>query len=119
MQIDPSRISQALQLLAKPAGAKLETATTKTSPTSAKPSTKTVEQLRTRLKVRLGKIRDSAKFDEQAPMITVQEILLWEFGDNILENPNFEQVVQKVTSSMTTDERLSRALHKITNELKK
>ena len=120
-QIDPARLSRVLASLSKPkervhansAQDTKEATSDKTQKGQRSPAV-----LRARLQDRLAKLKlDSGTFHEAAPIVTVQEILRWEFGENILEHVEFERVAKKVADTMLEDKQLQAAIYRIIEEL--
>lgn len=121
-QIDPTRISRVLASLTKPkertdANAELSGAAVGSQRTQ---NTKVREPaaLKARLQQRLKLLRNSdADFQEAAPTVAVQEILLWEFGDDIVKHAEFERVAHQVTLSLLDNEPLKAAIQNLIAEL--
>lgn len=120
--IDPTRLSRVLNSLIRPRGQKTETANVTTDKRSdisqAVSPQRNPDVLRTSLRKRLTKLRQTnVDFHSAAPTITIQEILRWEFGDEILSNPAFDKVVQNVTHTMMGHAKMSAAMQKIIDAL--
>lgn len=121
-QIDPTRISRVLASLTKPkertdANAELSGTAVSSQRTQ---NTKVQEPaaLKARLQQRLKLLRNSdADFQEAAPTVAVQEILLWEFGDDIVKHAEFERVAHQVTLSLLDNEPLKVAIQNLIAEL--
>ncbi len=95
-KIDSTRLSQVLAALAKPKERVTSSAANNTSAAKVKKGEKDLEVLRVNLQSRLRDLKKSTEdFQEAAPVITVQEILRWEFGENILEHPEFGNISKK------------------------
>lgn len=76
------------------------------------------EALRARLRERLTNLKMvSGDFHEAAPIIAVQEILLWEFGERILERSEFESVSKKIAQTMLEDKQLASAIARVIQTL--
>ena len=66
---------------------------------------------------RLNSLNQHAEgFRDAAPVVTVQEILCWEFGDGILEHGEFKHIAQKVTETMMGDPKVEKAIHAIVGQ---
>ncbi|MDO8330498.1 MAG: hypothetical protein Q7T36_08520 [Fluviicoccus sp.] len=114
--INPARISQILSALSSPSERSAKTV--QPSRTSEQSENRRVlAKLRSRLENRLSDLKDEPDYAAQAPVIAIQEMLLWEFGDRILENPEFERVVHQVAATLLQDERMATALHKLINKV--
>ncbi|MNO99635.1 hypothetical protein D3C76_914090 [compost metagenome] len=74
--------------------------------------------LRARLRSRLSTLREGAgDFLESAPLVTVQEILRWEFGENVVAHPQFDQVAGKVAQALLADEKMEAAVYRVIETL--
>jgi hypothetical protein len=72
------------------------------------------ENLRQRLKLRLSRLKqENVDFLQLAPEIAVREVLVWEFGDSILNHPDFNQVASSVTKTMQANHRVNQQLQKL------
>ncbi|WP_438867420.1 hypothetical protein [Pseudomonas sp. L1(2025)] len=116
-KIDPTRLSYVLAALAKPKERVTSSASNPASPSKNQKSGKNMETLRTRLHSRLNSLNQHAEgFRDAAPVVTVQEILCWEFGDGILEHGEFKHIAQKVTETMMGDPKVEKAMHAIVDQ---
>lgn len=68
--------------------------------------------LKSRLQQALTKVKKQGRknYEEAAPKILVQEIILWEFGEDFINHPEYKQISEFVSQSITTHERLSKPL---------
>lgn len=119
--IDPARLSRTLASLSKPkerAHASSAQGTQKATSNKTQKGQRSPAVLRARLQDRLAKLKQGpGNFHETAPIITVQEILRWEFGESILEHAEFERVAKKVAETMLEDKQLQGAVFRIIDEL--
>ncbi|NWB95766.1 hypothetical protein HX882_07695 [Pseudomonas gingeri] len=119
-KIDTTRLSTVLAALAKPKERVGSTLTNGASPGKTSKGASDVEVLRSRLQNRLLSLkRQSSGFDEAAPTITVQEILRWEFGEQILEHPEFGRIAEKVTKTMLENQQLEKKIQNVIDEMSK
>lgn len=116
-RIDPLRLSRVLSSLARPKGERVSGHGAVTQGTAQKGELRNITQLRSSIGQRLRKIRDHDDFNSLAPVITVQEILCWEFGASVLEHTEFERVMQAVVSEMLSDEHTESIFRKIISNL--
>ncbi|PMZ70067.1 hypothetical protein [Pseudomonas sp. FW305-70] len=117
-RIDSTRLSKVLAALAKPKDR--VTSSTASSPTAVnvKKGAKDLEVLRAHLQSRLQDLKKNTEnFHEMAPVITVQEILRWEFGDSILEHPEFGNISKKVAATMLENQQLEKAIYGIVDRM--
>ncbi|MCD6069513.1 MAG: hypothetical protein K0S42_29 [Microvirga sp.] len=122
MRIDASRLSRLLLSLSKAPEKAERKDVSRSSSSAVAPSApvrrRDADALRSRLRARLQELRRGSKdFETQAPVVTVQEILRWEFGNQVLEHPDFQKVVQTVAGTLSADGRLGPALQAIIAEL--
>lgn len=120
-QIDPARLSRVLASLSKPKERVNSSSARETKEAisdKAQKGQRSLTVLRARLQDRLTKLkRDPGTFHETAPIVTVQEILRWEFGESVLEHAEFERVAKKVAEAMLQDNQLQDAVFRIIDEL--
>jgi len=117
-KIDSTRLSQVLAALAKPKERVTSTTTSSVPPTKAKKGTKDLDVLRARLQSRLKSLKQSAEdFHAAAPVVTVQEILRWEFGESILEHAEFGGISRQVTETMLENQKLAKTIYGIVDSM--
>jgi hypothetical protein len=113
-KIDSVRLSNVLAALAKPKERVSSSANASTAPSKTAKQGRDVNVLRTRLQNRLRSLESGTEeFKQAAPIITVQEILRWEFGDRILERADFDFVAKRVTADMLGNEKLNSSIFKV------
>lgn len=120
-RIDPARLTRILSALRQPEtpasssrASSATQATTKKTVKGARDPAVLRAQLRARL---LGLKQRGEGFAEAAPIITVQEILRWEFGDGILDHADFNEVTERVATTMLADSQLQGAIDRIIRDL--
>lgn len=117
-KIDSVRLSNVLAALAKPKEQVRSSSATSTTPSKTAKQGRDVNVLRTRLQHRLLSLKsDVGEFQQAASVITVQEVLRWEFGDKILEHADFDFVVKRVTADMLGNEKLRSSISKVITTL--
>ena len=117
-KIDSTRLSQVLAALAKPKERVTSSTTGNASAAKVKKGEKDLEVLRIHLQSRLRDLKQNTEdFHEAAPVITVQEILRWEFGESILEHPEFGNISRKVAETMLEDQALEKAIYGIVDRM--
>lgn len=116
-QIDPTRLTRLLNSLTKPKSAATTRASSSTSTQKRAKSSKSERnsaELKARLNERLTLLKASDDdFNTHAPRVAIQEILCWEFGDNIVQTKQFEAVVAQIVESLMQDEALGGAIHRL------
>lgn len=123
-RIDPNRIADVFRLLSldKPAtAAKARRAESqperKTNAVEAVPA-RDPETLRERLRARLSRLkREAPDFETLAPEVTVREILIWEFGEEILNHPDFQQVASSVAETMQASNKVQHQLARLISQI--
>lgn len=111
-KIDSTRLSQVLAALAKPKERVASSTASNPSFVEARKGTKDIEVLRARLQRRLRDLKqNNGDFRKTAPVVTVQEILCWEFGEGILEHPEFNGISKKVADTMLENQQLEKAIY--------
>ena len=120
-KIDSTRLSQVLAALAKPKERVTSSAANNANAAKVKKGEKGekgLEVLRVHLQDRLRDLKKSAEdFHDAAPVITVQEILRWEFGESILEHPEFGNISKKVAETMLENQELEKAIYGIVDRM--
>lgn len=73
---------------------------------------KDIKALQTQLRHRLARLRSQRgdEFEAAAPQVLVQEIILWEFGEDFINHPEYRQISEFVASSIGANEALTRSL---------
>ena len=117
-KIDSTRLSQVLAALAKPKERVALGAADVTAAAKTKNGTKDLQTLRSNLQNRLQTLKkNNEDFKAAAPVITVQEILRWEFGERILEHPEFASISKTVSETMLENQELEKAIYAIVDQL--
>lgn len=121
-QIDAARLSRVLASLTKPKERTDSTSKAGEAATGvARGKTSALRDsaiLKSRLSERLKALKKSSTdFAEAAPIVTVQEILRWEFGEEIFQHPDFERIAGQVASVLMSDESLRGAVERVTGRL--
>lgn len=123
-RIDPSRIAEIFRTLASERSepvkhAKSDTGqSTKTANVTQKVKNHDEDVLRQRLRKRLKRLsEEDGDFSALAPEVTVKEVLIWEFGDNILNHPEFNHISHKITQAMLMNENISLHLQKLIRQM--
>ena len=76
------------------------------------------EILRERLRTRLRKLRlDSPDFEQQAPLVTIKEVLSWELGEAALAHPEFAFISTNVVTAICQNEQASQQLRDLIQSL--
>lgn len=102
-RIEPSRISQILASLVS-AQSKAETSGRRhrTDGAKAGKARRDISVLRVGLTTRLQQLRQISPedFESAAPSVLIQEVLLWEFGSEIVEHDAFKRVVSAISDTL-------------------
>jgi|GEM_PF-5610420 len=85
--------------------------------TIQKTNTRSKEHLKKCIKHRLSKLKKSdTDFQAKATVVTIQEILLWEFGEDIINHPDFNLLSLSVTNQVAKNHELTAYLQQFTTE---
>lgn len=118
--IDPTRLSRIIASLSKPServDSSAAKGTEKKPSEHARKGERSSTVLQSRLRERLANLNKvSGNFHEEAPIVAVQEILLWEFGEEILERAEFGSVAKKVAETMLENKQLESAITRIIDD---
>ncbi|WP_220815276.1 hypothetical protein [Pseudomonas paralcaligenes] len=119
-RIEPSRLVQILASLTSPqskAGANARR-NEAAGPKAAK-APRDISILRGTLKSRLKKLRQISanEFESAAPVVLVQEILLWEFGSEIAEHDAFKKATSSISEALQASPDAQGSLKRLINLL--
>lgn len=111
--IDPTRLTAIFRALSATEAQKnqsAEGALEKKKTTSSKSITietkakRDKEDLKKALSMQLKKIKkEDPNFSTKAPIIAIKEILLWEFGEDLMNHPDFNFISQMVVDQVNTN----------------
>ena len=74
--------------------------------------------LRQRLRQRLQRLsQEDIDFSAVAPEVTIKEVLIWEFGDQVMSHPEFNLLAAKVTRTMQGNEKIAFQLQKLIRDM--
>lgn len=124
-RIDPLRIAQIFRSLATESREQVQQNPSEAhhkslAPYSDKePKRHDKEVLRQRLRQRLQRLsQEDIDFSKVAPDVTIKEVLIWEFGEEIMSHPEFNLLASKVTRAMQDHEKVALQLQKLILEMK-
>lgn len=123
-RIDPSRIAAIFQQLRtektgspRPVNRGTENSGRPIAETAAM-QRRDPENLRQNLRQRLARLQnEGGNFAELAPEIAVREVLVWEFGDEVMNHPDFHQVAASVTRAIQANSKINTELQKLILQL--
>lgn len=81
---------------------------------TAKPS---IGEIQRRVAERIKALNADGERDNKAVEIFLESVLAWEFGDELLEDPGFHELMRDVRDSMTQDPQLNAKLKALVREL--
>lgn len=120
-QIDVARLSRTLVSLAQSSPAKPKAQATAQAGTASTRGIASIRHdpaiLKSRLGERLRTLKKHNNFATAAPIITIQEVLRWEFGETIFQHPDFERIAGQVASALMTDKALKDAMESVIRKL--
>jgi regulator of protease activity HflC (stomatin/prohibitin superfamily) len=62
-----------------------------------------LDQIQTRIRERVRQLEPEQRDSIQAARIFVESILVWEFGEELLQDPRWQEISKEVQESMTGD----------------
>lgn len=72
------------------------------------------EKLKQALSLRLKILKkEDPEFQKKAPLVAIKEILLWEFGEELINHPDFNYISQIVTEQVDTNKSLHDYMKKL------
>ena len=122
-RIDPTRLTEIFRTLSSPASAqshKTKKQESDKDATKAKPAgVRDLAVLKARMQQRLKKLKaESKNFENEATIVAVQEILLWEFGPDILNHSSFKHITLKICGAIGSSTHLNEKLEQMLKQLK-
>jgi hypothetical protein len=123
-RIDPLRIAEIFRSLASESGGQVHrnhndahNKSLAANPVK-EPQNHDKEVLRQRLRQRLQRLsQEDIDFSEVAPEVTIKEVLIWEFGDQVMNHPEFNLLANKVTRAMQGNEKIALQLQKLIRDM--
>jgi len=62
---------------------------------------------------------NSESYQKLSKSIFLESVILWEFGDDIINDPSFHQIIEKITSAINSNEKASKDLATLVKQLSK
>ncbi len=124
--IDPLRIAQIFRSLASESGTQVQRnpndSPHKHMVSGAQkekgPKGHDKEMLRQRLRQRLLRLKqENIDFFAVAPEVTVKEVLIWEFGEQVMNHPEFNILTNKIIRTMQANTKAATQLQKLIREM--
>ncbi len=116
-KIDTSRISSIFRTLS-PTHAQKRNDRSDSASTKDVNERKDAEVLRAKLIDRVRALdKTSDDFVAHAKEATIREILVWEFGDEILNHPSFKQIASSITLLMSEDSTLNASFDELITDI--
>lgn len=123
-RIDPSRIAEIFRSLASESAEQVRHNHhyAQHKPLAANPEKDSKSHdkdvLRQRLRQRLQRLsQEDIDFAQVAPEVTIKEVLIWEFGDQVMNHPEFNLLATKVTRAMQGNEKIAFQLQKLIRDM--
>lgn len=86
-------------------------------PTHRAPAKVTVDEIQRRIGQRLKSIASAERSGPLGTQIFIESVLVWEFGDDILNDPGFGDFVASVRETMSHDPDLQHSLERLLERL--
>lgn len=124
--IDPARLASILRSLSiKEMSTAANTRTSEHKLSTSAPSLvidkskqRDKDQLRKNLRERLKRLKtQGVDFEQKAPGVVIKEILLWEFGENIILHPEFNHIATNISNQIHLTKVLNDYLITLVSEL--
>jgi hypothetical protein len=124
--IDPARLASILRSLSiKEMSTAANTRTSERKLSTSAPSLvidkskqRDKDQLRKNLRERLKRLKTQGiDFEQKAPGVVIKEILLWEFGENIILHPEFNHIATNISNQIHLTKVLNDYLITLVSEL--
>ena len=61
--------------------------------------------------------QEDIDFAEVAPEVTIKEVLIWEFGEQVMSHPEFNLLATKVARTMQGNEKIAFQLQKLIRDM--
>lgn len=121
--IDPTQLTGIFKTLSsteaiKPHGEKSKKTSHKNAPSIEVKGTRerSKDELKKQLRYRLRKQKvEDKNFAANAPAIAIKEILIWEFGEDILDHPEFKHFSDIVLKELAANKELAAYIHNLIN----
>jgi len=62
---------------------------------------------------------NSENYHKLSKRIFLESVILWEFGDDIINDPDFHQIIEKITSAINNNEKAFKDLATLVKQLSK
>ncbi|VUD61820.1 hypothetical protein TDB9533_02901 [Thalassocella blandensis] len=83
-----------------------------------KPNAKTDEALKQSLSSVLKKLQSHCEdFEKEAPLAAIQEVMLWKFGEDAINDSDFRQVTESIAETIMADPKLNIHMSKLISSL--
>lgn len=117
MRIDPSRLSKLLLAL-NPRTEDSRKTSPGTKNFSSRAESRDIKVLKKRLQSRLKTLSaDAENYESVVSTIAIQEILMWEFGQDILDHPEFHRILTSITATILQDKKTAASMKKLIMDL--
>lgn len=81
------------------------------------PAKTSPEEIQRRIGQRLRNLDPDDRFGNRGTQVFIESILAWEFGDEVLTDPRFGDLVANVRETMAEDPALQQSLQRLLNNL--
>jgi hypothetical protein len=119
-RINTGRISDILRSLSSPVSATKKTELAKNSSpiVKAKIQKRDENTLKIKLISRLTELqKHPEEFEKNAPLVAVQEIMIWEFGDQFLNHHDFKKITSLISYNIKDSPELTEHMSKMIKTL--
>ena len=75
------------------------------------------EEIRRRIGTRIGELDEDDRTGPKAAQIFVESVIAWEFGDDVLQDPEFGELAREVAETITGNDQSSARLKSLLGDL--
>jgi len=86
------------------------------STTMAETASVSIEQLERRIMERIKALDDDDRNSHKSSYVFVESILAWEFGEHLLKDPDFYEVINKVHQTILGNSALTEKINRIIDD---
>lgn len=122
-RIDPARLTEIFRTLSSPtSGQTTRTKSEKSqTPSASGPPisrSRDMGELRSRIQERLQKLRrETGNFAGEAPVVVIREVLLWEFGEEIINHVDFRHITLGICEAIDSSPPLREKMEQMFKDL--
>lgn len=124
-RIDPARLTEIFRTLSSPTSQqaaqskKPKARAASESDSSRSGAVRDMGELKSRMRQRLLRLKkESRNFEGEAPVVAIQEVLLWEFGEEIINHADFRHVTLNICEAIESSDALRAKMQQMFRDLR-